>query len=376
MEEEEREEQVMSEVHLGCPPHLSGPYVSHFTVCLPATHCSDHLQTGVLSREMLSLSAPNRHPQKIQKISSTEQNDPESSYHPPLEDMSHEFFNMDEDGDLVLTRRKNPNNRCLNFGLTIQHNITSSLLEVGLQVWKAALVLTDFIFHKSFTSTDLNDVIAIDLGAGTGLVGIALARVAKTVFITDKGVHILDNCDTNTHLNSSLLKFQENSVRIRELDWKDSWPPNMAVNFPSRDRLPKSRYLWNPLEIEEAESATVLLAADVIYSDELTDSFFSMLEKLMSRGSEKVLYLALEKRYNFSLDELDVVANGYSYFRCFFDDGDHGKDNNGMLPRFLGKQIDLTVIPQYIKEYDRGKDLEMWKITYCRKLNVDNSASS
>lgn len=32
---EEKEEQVMSEVHLGCPPGFSGPYISHFTICLP-----------------------------------------------------------------------------------------------------------------------------------------------------------------------------------------------------------------------------------------------------------------------------------------------------------------------------------------------------
>lgn len=29
------EEQVMSEVHLGCPPNHSGPHVSHFTIFLP-----------------------------------------------------------------------------------------------------------------------------------------------------------------------------------------------------------------------------------------------------------------------------------------------------------------------------------------------------
>lgn len=29
------EEHVMSEVHLGCPPGISGPHISHFTISLP-----------------------------------------------------------------------------------------------------------------------------------------------------------------------------------------------------------------------------------------------------------------------------------------------------------------------------------------------------
>lgn len=50
----------------------------------------------------------------------------------------------------------------------------------------------------------------------------------------------------------------------------------------------RSRYSWSSAEIEEAEGAAVLLAADVIYGDELTDLFFGIVEGLMARGSEKV----------------------------------------------------------------------------------------
>lgn len=48
------------------------------------------------------------------------------------------------------------------------------------------------------------------------------------------------------------------------------------------------RYSWTSREIEDAENASLLVAADVIYSDDLTDAFFSTLERLMSRGSTKV----------------------------------------------------------------------------------------
>ena len=50
-----------------------------------------------------------------------------------------------------------------------------------------------------------------------------------------------------------------------------------------------SKYSWSASEVDAAEGASLLFAADVIYSDELTDSFFNVVEKLMSHGSEKVM---------------------------------------------------------------------------------------
>ncbi|KAL5225884.1 hypothetical protein ABZP36_012523 [Zizania latifolia] len=337
--EEEKEEQVMSEVHLGCPPGFSGLYVSRFSFssCPLGTPSDSGIGGGGGGGcELVAATSSS--------CASTD------------------AVAVDEDGDLVLDRRRNRDRRCDDHVLTVQHGITSSLKSVGLQVWKAALLLTDFVLHKSFTSSEFNGVTAIEIGAGAGLVGLALARVARKIFITDRGTNILDNCLANVQLNSSMLKFDEAKANVRELDWKMSWPPPVGTCDPSD---PSSRYLWSVSEIEAAEKATTLFAADVIYSDDLTDLFFSTAKKLMCRGAKKVLYLTMEKRYNFSLDELDVVANGYKHFRSFFtvQDESGGLDDTCRIG-FVGRQIDLAEVPQYIREYDRGKDLEMWKIMY------------
>ena len=58
------------------------------------------------------------------------------------------------------------------------------------------------------------------------------------------------------------------------------------------------RYLWSADDIEEAEKATVLFAADVIYSDDLTDLFFDTVRKLMSSGAKKVLFYTASILFN------------------------------------------------------------------------------
>lgn len=55
------------------------------------------------------------------------------------------------------------------FPVSIRPFICGSLFAaVGLQVWKAAMLLTDFVLHKSFTTSEFDDVTAMEIGAGTG----------------------------------------------------------------------------------------------------------------------------------------------------------------------------------------------------------------
>ncbi|XP_057504775.1 uncharacterized protein LOC130788244 [Actinidia eriantha] len=120
------------------------------------------------------------------------------------------------------------------------------------QVWRAKLILADFVLHKKVTSSELTGIVAVELGAGTGLVGILLARAAETGFLTDHGDEVLKNCAVNIRLNSesSTLKLQ-------------------------------FMYGWTREEFEELQRAALIVVADVTYSDDLTDALFNTLEKLM-----------------------------------------------------------------------------------------------
>ncbi|XP_010538019.1 PREDICTED: methyltransferase-like protein 22 isoform X3 [Tarenaya hassleriana] len=323
--EDEEEFEVMSEVHLGCPPDSHGPHLSRFVISPP-------------------LEAESSRFHKLFICESSPSND--------------QSIALDEDGDLVLPRRrmfaKQTGRFAHSFTLTIQHSITSTLRDVGLQVWKAELVLSDFVLHKMCTSSDFDGTVSLEIGCGTGLVGILLARVAKVVFLTDYGDEILDNCAQNVKINSPLLNPLA-VVNVRELDWMGQWP---LQNSLSDCKDPK-RYSWSSLDLEQVKSATFVYAADVIYKDDLTVALFSKIERLMSMGSKKVLYLALEKRYNFSMDEMEVVANGYA---CFRRNVREGQEEETKEAKLVGKRIDITEIPQYVKGYERGQDVELWEI--------------
>lgn len=70
---------------------------------------------------------------------------------------------VDSDGDLIVRRKRRAT-------IAIEHKKSTDLTLVGLQVWRGALVLADFLFHnrKKIATKRL-----LELGSGVGLTSIA-----------------------------------------------------------------------------------------------------------------------------------------------------------------------------------------------------------
>jgi hypothetical protein len=74
-----------------------------------------------------------------------------------------------------------------------------------------------------------------------------------------------------------------------------------ALDITSSDDLVLSNY-------------DVIIGADIVYDDVLTEGIVLMLTKIFSNSQDrKVVLLSMEKRYIFTLEELDTVAPAYDF---------------------------------------------------------------
>ncbi|XP_015587495.1 methyltransferase-like protein 22 [Cephus cinctus] len=225
----------------------------------------------------------------------------------------------DEDGDLIVERRKQGT-------LLIEHGGSTELQLVGLQLWRGALLLADYILSnpKLFKERTV-----LELGSGVGLTSIVAGFFANEVICTDVDLGgILKLIERNFARNKSLIK---SKFHITELNF-------LKLN-------------WSQELEEKLYSSSIILAADVIYDDDITDGFVRTLEKLLNSKVPEVAYVALEKRYVFTIAELDSVAPMYEEFlRCVRRHNLH----------WSIEQIKID-FPKYFK-YDRTNQLILMKI--------------
>lgn len=225
----------------------------------------------------------------------------------------------DQDDDLDIDRN-------VENILYIEHNVSTELQMVGLQVWRGALLLADYIL----SNPDLfKGKIIMELGSGVGLTSIVASFLAKEIICTDINLgEILNIVKRNFIRNISYVKckFYIEELNFLNLKWSQS--------------------------LEEKINVTdIIIAADVIYDDVITDGFVTTLDKILKKKDSKIAYIALEKRYVFTVANMDTVAPMYEEFlRC-------------IRRRNLNWNIEYVKIdfPRFFK-YDRVKHMILMKI--------------
>ena len=130
----------------------------------------------------------------------------------------------------------------------------------------------------------------LELGAGTGLVGLLAARRASQVLLTDVGDDVLRNCAANVAACPR--------ARVRRLDWAapPPWtrPPVMRPDA----------YDWSAADLAALRHTSVVLVADCVYDDSLTDALWAALEALFLLCPGMHAFVSVERRINFSAEDL------------------------------------------------------------------------
>ena len=230
-----------------------------------------------------------------------------------------ETLNYDSDDDLDVERDREGT-------IQIEHSVSTELDLVGLQVWRGAFLLADYILSHP----DLfKDQTILELGSGVGLTSIVASYLAKEVICTDINAGDILNLIERNFLRN--FPYVRSGYHIEE------------VNFLNLG--------WSKKLEEKLQSANIVLAADVIYDDKITDGFIRTLSKLLYTNKKKTIYVALEKRYVFTIADLDTTAPMYEEFlRC--------------VEKYkMNWSVDYINIdfPRYFK-YDRVKHLVLIKI--------------
>ena len=252
----------------------------------------------------------------------------------------------DDDAEDLVVQRKRPQK----IVIRLSHAMATPLGSVGLQVWRGALLLSDYVLTHQHLFASCG---VLELGAGTGLVSIVLGAIGCRVICTDIGDSVLENCKNNMDLNSLAIS---GNIAVRALDWAN--PPHLDDSHDVDDPSAPELYEWTSADTEFFhKSVQVIVAADVIYVDEWTDNLVSLLHVLLhfnASGQAREAFVAVERRINFTLDDLDVVSPAFDHFTeiCLHN------------PSFSAERI-LMDFPRCF-EYDRVAELELWRVSLSR----------
>ncbi|TMW60087.1 hypothetical protein Poli38472_000129 [Pythium oligandrum] len=105
--------------------------------------------------------------------------------------------------------------------ITVTCRVASVFNEVGLKIWEAGWFLAEYIFAHP---EQFEDRTVLELGAGVGFTGIALAKCVRTkkLILSDYAPRVMLNLRYNVEINAADLYLSP--VDIDTVDW-ETWDP-------------------------------------------------------------------------------------------------------------------------------------------------------
>jgi hypothetical protein len=226
-------------------------------------------------------------------------------------------YDDDDDDDPIIKRKRKDRYDEI---ISLSHMKSSSIEDVGLQVWKSSLVLSDYLIYKSINNysnntsnntnnsnnNNINDKIIFELGCGCGLIGVVLnivnkygfaSNVAKKLYLTDYRQDIINLArqniirnQINNNYNNKIKYSDRDFVNVRILDWNDTITINTTTtsttstttttNNNNNNNNNSNNNNNNHISVSDVMTLTtnevIYIAADVIYDDELTKLYLSI----------------------------------------------------------------------------------------------------
>ena len=155
---------------------------------------------------------------------------------------------------------------------------------------------------------------------------------------------ILEIMERNVKRNEGVIK---GSVSVRPLD--------ITEDIRKYEEIVKFLYETN-----------IVIAGDIVYDNEITEAFVNFITSVTESVPvyERHFYVAMEKRYVFTIDDLDTVAPACDFFLQKLE---HLKNMPPVGYKVAGFEQIHPGFPQYFC-YERVKEMLLFKISLIKIL--------
>lgn len=176
---------------------------------------------------------------------------------------------------------------------------------LGFKTWASSYLLAK---RLPLLRSQLSGSSVLELGAGTGLVGIAAAAILRTHVVLTDLPEIVPNLDKNLQANDHLLAMYSGSAEAAVLDWSD--PASLA-------------------HVGKHSFATIL-AADPLYSPDHPALLAQTVDYHLSRSRDARLVVEFPLREPYASERLDLKTRLERMGLRLLDQGeDVGRDDWG-----------------------------------------------